>query len=144
MIPLVEGFLKQFEENKDMIMYDSNADMPKDVPCEVGISLWLLGGHPDLMPAFFHFLSNEAVYILTFDLSQDLHQLAPKDMFDNKLMEWVDDNPNTLPNTDNNSMTNLDYLLNWINMIYHQSRYLFLIFFFLFKILFFLQIKKKN
>ena len=74
MISLVEGFLKQFEDNSDInpsdiILDDPNADI-NDVPSEIGISLWRLGGHPDLMPAFFHFLSNEAVYILTFDLNQ--------------------------------------------------------------------------
>ena len=74
MISLVEGFLKQFEENSDvnpcdMIPDDPNADID-DAPSEVGISLWRFGGNPDLMPAFFHFLSNEAVYILTFDLNQ--------------------------------------------------------------------------
>ena len=112
--PIDSNYL--YNPASNMILDDQNVDDINESPSEIGISLWQLGGHPDLMPAFFHFLSNEAVYILTFDLHQDLHELAPKAIFDTKINEWI----NT---TDDCTMTNLDLILNWINMIYHQSRY---------------------
>ena len=65
------------------------------------------------MPPFLHFLSLEAVYILTFDLEQDLCQVAEKVIFDTDSHEWVNAEAD---------MTNLDYIIQWISMIYHRSR----------------------
>ena len=118
MVTLVESCLKELEMDKannkgkdNAIIVDLSAE--QDLPGDLGLSVWQLNGHPDLMSTFYHFLSHEAIYVLTFDLLQDLNDLAPKTEWDIVNQTWIE--------TDS-EMTNLEYLLTWINYIYHQSR----------------------
>ena len=118
MVTLVESCLKELEMDKannkgkdNAIIVDLSAE--QDLPGDIGLSVWQLNGHPDLMSTFYHFLSHEAIYVLTFDLLQDLNDLAPKTEWDIVNQTWIE--------TDS-EMTNLEYLLTWINYIYHQSR----------------------
>ena len=124
MISLVETFLKDIEEeslntstnkNDNTIIVDLAHDEEDDLPGDIRVSLWTLGGHVDLVPAFFHFLSQEAVYILTFDLCQDLSQFIERPVYDIDMNEWDYDEAI-------GDITNLEYLINWINLIYHRSR----------------------
>ena len=71
-------------------------DLSEDVPDDISVSLWQLGGHLDLMPAFFHFLSREAIYILTFDLQQDLHGLARKTEWRGRHSSWTESEENKM------------------------------------------------
>lgn len=98
MIGLVEGFLKELEQDDHTVVVDLKNDSEEEA-FDIGISLWLLGGHCDLMPTFFHFLSLEAVYLLVFDLAQDLKEKIP-----------------------HSEMTHLDYIVDWINLIHHKSK----------------------
>ena len=118
MVTLVESCLKELEMDKannkgkdNAIIVDLSGE--QDLPGDIGLSVWQLNGHPDLMSTFYHFLSHEAIYVLTFDLLQDLNDLAPKTEWDIVNQTWIE--------TDS-EMTNLEYLLTWINYIYHQSR----------------------
>ena len=118
MVTLVESCLKELEMDKannkgkdNAIIVDLSAE--QDLPGDIGLSVWQLNGHPDLMSTFYHFLSHEAIHVLTFDLLQDLNDLAPKTEWDIVNQTWIE--------TDS-EMTNLEYLLTWINYIYHQSR----------------------
>ena len=121
MVTLVESCLKELEMDKantshnkgkdNAIIVDLSAE--QDLPGDIGLSVWQFNGHPDLMSTFYHFLSHEAIYVLTFDLLQDLSDLAPKTEWDIVNQNWIE--------TDS-EMTNLEYLLTWINFIYHQSR----------------------
>ena len=112
---LVESCLKDLEMDKgnskdNAIIVDLTEE---EVPGDFGLSVWKMPGHPDFMPVLYHFLSKEAIYILTFDLVQDLNDLAPKMEWDLTKQTWI--------STDSH-MTNLDYLLAWIQFVYHQSR----------------------
>ena len=117
MVTLVESCLKELEMDKannkggkdNAIIVDLSAE--QDLPGDIGLSVWQLNGHPDLMSTFYHFLSHEAIYVLTFDLLQDLNDLAPKTEWDIVNQTWIE--------TDS-EMTNLEYLLTWINYIYHR------------------------
>ena len=112
----MESCLKDLETDKANRMADNAiiVDLSEEeVPGDLGLSVWQMPGHPDFMPILYHFLSKEAIYILTFDLVQDLNDLAPKTQWDFVNQTWI--------STDS-EMTNLDYLINWIQFVYHQSR----------------------
>ncbi len=123
MIYLVENFLKELEQdqqqqhgNKDNTVV-INLNQPQEDMEEandITISFCKLGGHVDLTPLFFHFLPSEAVYLVTFDLGQDLLAPADRPVFDIETQDWV------MGQAD--EMTNLDWMLNWINLIHHKSR----------------------
>ena len=66
----------------------------------------------DLMPALFHFLSREAIYIVAFDLEQDLMDQVTKSEWDIMHKEWIEVKA---------EYTNLDLLISWINTIHHKT-----------------------
>lgn len=116
MINLVEGFLKDLQnESQDTFSKDSAivVDLSDDTPADISVSLWQIGGHIDLMPTLFHFLSREAIYIVAFDLQQDLHDFALRKEWDVARKEWIESD---------SDLTNLDMIIAWINMIYQKTR----------------------
>ena len=117
MINLVENYLKdiQSEDTSSKKSNDSTlvVDLSDDTPTEISVSLWQLGGHVDLMSTLVHFLAKEAIYILSFDLQQNLHDIAIRHEWDFGNQKWVE--------TDS-ELTNMDTILNWINLIYHKTR----------------------
>ena len=82
-------------------------------PDEISVSLCKLGGHMDLMPVWFHFLSREAIYLVAFDLEQDLMNQVSRQEWDSIHKEWVEVK---------DGYTNLDVLIGWINTIHHKTR----------------------
>ena len=64
MVTLVEGFLKEFQNEGQINRMDkgqNNVDLTSTAddelpPDEISVSLCKLGGHVDLMPVWFHFL----------------------------------------------------------------------------------------
>ena len=65
------------------------------------------------MPVWFHFLSREAIYIVAFDLEQDLMDQISRQEWDSSHKEWVEVK---------DEYTNLDVLIGWINTIHHKTR----------------------
>ncbi len=86
MINLVENFLKELQAEDSNSKRGSDSalvvDLSDDTPTEISVSLWQLGGHIDLTPILVHYLAKEAVYILAFDLQQDLNDIAIRHEWD--------------------------------------------------------------
>ena len=126
MVAMVEGFLKDLQNehvgggqghhHEKAMSGSDNAiivDMTEEPPDEISIGLWKLGGHVDLMPAFFHFLSREAIYLVTFDLEQDLMDFVSRREWDALHKEWIEVKT---------EVTNLDFILGWVNAVHHKTR----------------------
>ena len=116
MVNMVENYLKDLQNDNLSDKLDSTVivDLHDDIPTDIAVSLWQLGGHPDLMPGLFHFLSREAVYLVTFDITQDLQAPASKKEWHYTARAWVEGTAD--------NMSNLDQILAWINLIHHKTR----------------------
>ena len=122
MVTLVEGFLKEFQNEGQINRMDkgqNNVDLTSTAddelpPDEISVSLCKLGGHVDLMPVWFHFLSREAIYIVAFDLEKDLMDQISRQEWDSLHKEWIE--------VKDEYYTNLDVLIGWINTIHHKTR----------------------
>ena len=122
MVTLVEGFLKEFQNEGQINRMDkgqNNVDLTSTAddelpPDEISVSLCKLEGHVDLMPVWFHFLSREAIYIVAFDLEKDLMDQISRQEWDSLHKEWIE--------VKDEYYTNLDVLIGWINTIHHKTR----------------------
>ena len=103
---LVEDFLMQISPNDSD--YRSEAILPN-----IQIDIWDFGGHPDLYTGHQLFLGGRALNVVVFDLRQELDSPAVVPIWKSSKedIEYVE-----------TELTNLDFILVWLNLIYLSNR----------------------
>lgn len=103
---LVEDFLMQISPNDSINR--SEAILPN-----IQVDIWDFGGHPDLYTGHQLFLGGRALNVVVFDLRQELDSPAVVPIWksSNEDIEYVE-----------TELTNLDFILVWLNLVYLSNR----------------------
>jgi len=103
---MVEDFLMQISPNDSLTR--SEAILPN-----IQLDIWDFGGHPDLYTGHQLFLGGRALNIVVFDLRQELDSPAVVPIWksSNEDIEYIE-----------TELTNLDFILVWLNLVYLSNR----------------------
>ena len=103
---LVEDFLLQISPNSST--QRSNSILPN-----IQLDIWDFGGHPDLYTGHQLFLGGRALNVIVFDLRQELDSPAVVPIWksSNEDIEYIE-----------TELTNLDFILVWLNLIHISNR----------------------